>query len=92
MTVSARLVKCQFGNSLVSSLASLRLWYPKQLPRKQCLMATLLESLGYTRAKDGSFTARSRSQELDDRRNKNYGEWYNDSNPLSLDKIKWIVG
>jgi hypothetical protein len=30
--------------------------------------------------------------DLDDRRNKNYGEWYTDSNPLSLDKLKWFVG
>ncbi|TBR57267.1 hypothetical protein B4U84_14635 [Westiellopsis prolifica IICB1] len=30
--------------------------------------------------------------DLDDRRNKPYGEWYTDSNPLSLDKLKWVVG
>ncbi|MFB2771427.1 DUF3800 domain-containing protein [Pelatocladus sp. BLCC-F211] len=30
--------------------------------------------------------------DLDDRRNKLYGEWYTDSNPLSLDKLKWVVG
>ncbi|MEH1998934.1 MAG: DUF3800 domain-containing protein [Nostoc sp.] len=30
--------------------------------------------------------------DLDDRRNKGYGEWYTDSNLLSLDKLKWVVG
>lgn len=30
--------------------------------------------------------------DLDDRRNKNYGEWYTKSNPLSLDKLKWVAG
>ncbi|MCO5799057.1 MAG: hypothetical protein HEQ31_20600 [Dolichospermum sp. OL03] len=30
--------------------------------------------------------------DLDHRRNKNYGEWYTDSNPLSLDQLKWFVG
>lgn len=30
--------------------------------------------------------------DLDDKRNKAYGEWYNDSNPLSLSKIKALMG
>jgi hypothetical protein len=26
--------------------------------------------------------------DIDDRRNKGYGEWYEDRNPLTLDKLK----
>lgn len=26
--------------------------------------------------------------DLDDRRNRSYGEWYSDSNPLTLQKLK----
>ena len=30
--------------------------------------------------------------DLDDKRNNNYGEWYSDSNPLMLEKIKPVTG
>ena len=49
----------------------------------------------YERQEDKYFTPLTRKyrmiMDLDDRRHKGYGEWYTDSNPLSLDKLKWYV-
>jgi|GEM_PF-1775709 len=30
--------------------------------------------------------------DLDDKRNKDYGEWYSDHNPLRIEKIKPVTG
>jgi hypothetical protein len=46
----------------------------------------------YERHEDNFFAPIARSyrliMDLDDRRNKNYGEWYSHSNPLSLERLK----